>query len=408
MLTTEENELLSRVGPGTKMGTVLRQFWVPALRSARLEAGGAPERVRLLGQDFVAFRASDGRVGFLDEACPHRGVSLSIARNHDCALQCLYHGWKIDVSGKVVDIPTEPEATRAELMARIKVAHYPVREAGTIVWVWLGGGTPGDFPAFAWTDLPEGHVKSQLGIVRTNWLTGLEGQLDSAHVGILHSDWVNREPSNFGNSNIDHTIFDLAPRFEFEEQDYGYREAAIRTMPDGTSYVRVREFCLPWYSYIPQKGGRAAMQLMTMSIPIDDEWAAQWDIRYNLVQPLAHNPMFDYGDPNDGARGIGGVEMRFGQDRAKVKDGKWGGFPSVRHEDFAIAMATLGIPDRSREQLSSSDLSIVRARRLLLKTAREHVEGNPPPGFERKIDWASIRSFAEIIPAELEWRTIPK
>jgi phthalate 4,5-dioxygenase oxygenase subunit len=408
MLTTEENELLSRVGPGTKMGNVLRQFWIPAFRSALLARGGAPERVRLLGEDFVAFRAADGRVGVLDEACPHRGVSLSLARNDDCALQCIYHGWKIDVSGKVVDIPTEPAATRADLMARIKVGHYPVREAGTIVWVWLGGGTPSDFPAFNWTSLPEGHVKTQLGIIRTNWLTGLEGQLDSAHVGILHSDWVNREPSKFGNSNIDHTIFDLAPRFEFEEQDYGYREAAIRSMPDGTSYVRVREFCLPWYSYIPQKGGREAMQLMTMSIPIDDEWSAQWDVRYNLVRPLEFNQIFDFGDPNDGARGIGGIETRFGQDRTKVAAGKWTGFSSVRHEDFAIAMAQGTIPDRSREQLSTSDLSIVRARRLLVKTAREHVDGQPPPGFAGKTDWASIRSFAEIIPPEIEWRTLPR
>ena len=148
MLSKEKNELLTRVEHGASMGQFLRQYWVPAVRAARLERDDAPTRVRLFGENFVAFRATDGRVGFFDEGCPHRLASLTLARNEDCALTCIFHGWKIDVSGKVVDVPTEP-AERAFFGDKVKVNHYPVREAGGLIWVWLGLGEPSPFPAFA-------------------------------------------------------------------------------------------------------------------------------------------------------------------------------------------------------------------------------------------------------------------
>jgi phenylpropionate dioxygenase-like ring-hydroxylating dioxygenase large terminal subunit len=406
-LLREENELLSRVGKGTPMGDFMRQFWIPAFLGARLEPDGPPERIRLLGQDFVAFRATDGRVGFLDEGCPHRGVSLALARNENCALQCIFHGWKIDVSGKVVDVPAEPPEQRAQFMARIKVNHYPVREAAGIVFVWLGGGEPAPFQDLQWTSLLESHLRLTVGIIKASWLNGLEGQLDSAHVGILHQDWVTRDRGRFGTSNIDHTTVDLAPRFEFEIEPYGYREAAIRSMPDGRHYVRVREFVMPWYSYIPQQGGRAAMQLMTISVPVDDEHSAQWDVRYSLAGPLADNAIFAPLREEVMAQVRGGAETRWGQDRGRVAEGRWSGFSAVRHEDYAVAMAQGAIADRTAEHLATSDLSIVRARRQLLAAVRDHQEGKAPPS-RAAIDWPAIRSFAEIIPAETDWRTLPR
>lgn len=286
----DDNELLSRVARGTPMGDFMRRFWVPAIPSGVLEPGGDPQQLTLLGERMVIFRAHDGRIGVFDEGCPHRGVSLVLAHNRDCALTCIFHGWKIDVSGTVVDVPAEPVERRAAFASRVKVRRYPTREAAGIVFVWMGDGEPVPFPAFNWIDLPADQVRASVAIVAASWLNGLEGQLDSAHVGILHSDWVNKGAS-FGKSNIDRTSLDLAPRFEFEEQPYGYREAAVRTMPDGQSYVRVREFVLPWYSYIPQQGAREAPQLMTISVPIDDETSAQWDVRYNLVKPMDFTQM---------------------------------------------------------------------------------------------------------------------
>ena len=405
----DDNELLSRVGPGTPMGAFMRKFWVPALPSSELETDGDPRLVRLLGQSMVAFRAGDGRVGVFDEGCPHRGVSLVLAHNKDCALTCIFHGWKIDVSGKVVDVPAEPPERRAAFAQRVKVRSYPVRETAGIVFVWMGEGEAAPFPAFQWAALPPSHVRATCGIIRANWLNGLEGQLDSAHVGILHSDWINRG-QDFGKSNIDRTSLDLAPRFEFEEQPYGYREAAVRAMPDGQAYVRVREFVMPWSSYIPQQGGRAAPQLMTMSVPIDDETSAQWDVRYTLTKPIEPSTLPGGNAPifQDLTRTMGDAATRFGQERQRIHAGKWSGFPSVRHEDYAIAMSQGAIPDRSREHLSTSDASIVRARRVLRDAVRAGAEGRALGCFEDAIDWGRVRSFAEVVPAGADWRSLPR
>src|SRR6185437_11863224 len=204
MLSKEDNQLLSQVGAGTPMGDFMRKFWVPAMRSDGLEAGGDPQKIRLLGEDMVAFRGHDGRVGVLDERCPHRGVSLALARNADCALTCIFHGWKIDVEGKVVDVPAEPKATRAAFAASVPVRKYPAREAAGILFVWMGEGAPAPFPRWTWTQLPESHLRFYAGKIRANWMNGMEGQLDSAHVGILHSDWVNKG-ADFGKSNVDLT-----------------------------------------------------------------------------------------------------------------------------------------------------------------------------------------------------------
>jgi nitrite reductase/ring-hydroxylating ferredoxin subunit len=404
----EENELLSRVGPGTPMGTFMRQFWVPVMPAAGLEAGGDPERIRLLGEDFVAFRAHDGRVGFFDEGCPHRGVSLVLARNADCALTCIFHGWKIDVSGKVVDVPAEPPDRREAFAARVKVNHYPTAEKAGILWVWLGKGEPAPFPHYNWIDLPQSHIRFGLGKINSGWLNGLEGQLDSAHVGILHQDWSTKDPKQLGKSNIDYTTLDLAPRFEFEEQPYGYREAAVRNMPDGTHYVRVREFVMPWYSYIPQGGGREGVQLLTISVPVDDETSIQWDVRYNLARPLTDSNWPNQTRINDMTALLGGPEKRYGQDREMVKAGKWSGFKVLRHEDYAVAAAQGKIAARDKEFLGSSDISIVRARRALMNAAKKSTTGEKGPEFNPAIEWGLIRSFAEMIPANADWKQLPR
>ena len=409
MLNQEQLDLLTRVGPGTPMGGLMRQFWIPALRAARLTPDGAPVRVGLLGETFVAFRATDGRVGFFEEGCPHRRCSLALARNEENGLRCIFHGWKIDVSGVVVDVPTEPADRRARFAATIPVRHYPVREAGGILWVWLGAGEPGQFPAFNWLDLKPDQITIRIGIINSNWLNGLEGQLDSAHVGILHQDRINPGAmrSNSLNGLVGH---DSAPRFEFEPQPYGYREAALRTLPDGNIYARVREFVLPWYSYIPN-GSREQRQLCTISVPIDDTHSAQWDVWYNLSGPL--EPMddvtaFGRDQPDDIAAGMGGIDSRFGQDRPAMKSGAWSGFSATRLEDFAVAVAQGQVSDRTRENLGSTDASIVRARRLLLEAVGRHQGGDGIPGFDRPIEWGAIRAFDTVFAPGTDWRALPR
>jgi phthalate 4,5-dioxygenase oxygenase subunit len=407
MLTREENELLCRVGPGTPMGEFMRQFWVPALRSQRLEADGAPVRVQLLSQNLVAFRATDGRVGVFDEGCPHRCTSMALARNEDNALTCIFHGWKIDVSGKVVDVPSEPPERRAEFAAKVRVAHYPVREAAGIVWVWLGKGEqPAEFPNYNWINLPPGHTRVRIGLVNSNWLQGLEGQLDSAHVGILHQDWINPRSTTPVGRRMGNVGYDTSPRFEFEMQPYGYREAAVRNMPDGSHYVRVREYVMPWFSYIPH-GGRDIDQNVTISVPVDDEHSAQWDVNYNLERPLAQAPAgVGFDQPDNYATHIGNFDNHFNQNRKSMKEGSWSGFSSVRHEDFAVAVAQGIVCDRTREYLGTSDSSIIRARRLLLESVRRFMKGDPV--FKQPIDWNVIRALDEVIPADADWRALQR
>jgi len=416
MLTQEENELLCRVGPGTPMGAYMRAFWLPALRGERLAAGGAPVRLRLLGEDLVAFRAADGRVGIFDEACPHRGASLAMACNEGDGLRCSYHGLKLSAGGTVVDVPMERRERRARYAAQVPVAVHPVHEAGGIVWTWLGDRAvpPAPFPEFNWTRLPAEQVKSAVGIIPANWMQGLEGQLDSAHVGILHRDQFSpnrlRGAGKVGYDSAPRlaiTTADSAPSFEFEPQPYGYREAAVRVLRDGRHYVRVREFVVPFYSFIPL-GGRDDIHNVTMSVPIDDSHSAQWDIFFYLNRALPEGNVFDTPTPDDYAANLGTLDNRFGQDRRRMRESSFSGLEWLRVEDFAVAVSQGAIVDRSREYLGSSDTSVLRARRLLIAQARQHATGKPALGVGRAIDWSVIRALDAIIPADGDWRSLPR
>jgi phenylpropionate dioxygenase-like ring-hydroxylating dioxygenase large terminal subunit len=379
------------------MGRFMRQFWTPATLSRALVADGPPKALRLLGQNFVAFRASDGRVCMLDEGCPHRGASLALAHNSDCALQCLYHGWKIDVSGKVVDVPTEPAHRRAEFASRVNVRRYPLHEAAGIVWAWLADGEAAPFPCLNWTDVPTDHVYTSLNVIRASWVFGFEGQLDGAHVGILHQDWTSPIPGEVKNSEL---------RLEFEDQPYGYREAVLRNLPDGTTLARVKECVMPWYVYIPSEGGREATQLLTISVPIDDDTSAQWFVYYNLQHPIEFEkfpPMTSERDYTHLA-----TDAQYGQDRTLFAAGKWSGYPSLPLEDFAVATAQHAAADRERENLSHTDQSIVYARRMLCDAARRYANGESLACLSDGVAWESIRAFAEPVPAGTDWRDLTR
>ena len=187
MLTAEENEVLCRVGPGTPMGKVLRRYWTPAFQLGDLPAPDCPPvRVTILGENFVAFRDTDGRLGFLDELCCHRGASLALGRVEDCGIRCLYHGWKYAVDGTIMETPNLATPTFRE---RVKHGAYPVREAGGLAWVYLGPpGTEPPFPAFAWSAADPDELLVTEMIMDCNWMQVLEGSIDSSHVGVLHLD----------------------------------------------------------------------------------------------------------------------------------------------------------------------------------------------------------------------------
>jgi phthalate 4,5-dioxygenase len=413
-MKSEDNDLLTRVGPGTPMGDMLRQYWTPAIRSAALEADGAPVMVRLFGQDFVAFRATDGSVGFLDEACAHRGVSLALARNEENGLRCIFHGWKFDVTGRVVDAPAEPEDRREKFCASIKVNRHAVREAAGVVWVFVGKGEVPPFPEFEFNNLPPEQVCIRRGVVPYNWLQGLEAHLDSSHVGFLHSGWAQKESAGTEKRQremINMMMADKAPKFEMEDTSYGMRESALRDLGNGTTYARVREVVMPFHTFIPapQKAHCSAR----ISVPIDDETSAEWYVLYDPVGKLNPDIIRAFffntaSDPDDFAANLGDKTTLWGQDREAMKNGHYSGLTrNVAFEDF-IVQASMGRRfDRSKEQLGSADVIVVRARRMLLEAVRAFMEGRPAP-WNGPIDYSAIRAQSLTYDRSRSWRDFEK
>ena len=412
MMNASDNELLTRIGPGTPMGAMLREYWVPACRSAKLDADGAPEKVRLFDENLVAFRVTDGRVGFMQEACPHRCVSLALARNEENGLRCLFHGWKFSVEGKCVDAPTEPHEQRERFAASVPVRSYPVHEAGGLVWVYMGAAeAPPRFPDYEFTGLPDSHVQPYRGIIRANWLQGLEALLDSAHVSFLHSANLNSDRGrNYFKAESDYMLGDGAPEFEFDERPYGFREGAIREEGEARAYARVREVSLPFFSFIPSapRGPR----IVCCSIPIDDVTTAQWYIAYDTEAPL-RPVLFDAfgmwsGDPDHFNADMGGPENLWHQDREAMKDGHWSGITGRgnAYEDFAVQESMGPIVDRSQEDLGTCDRVIYRARQLLLDAVRRHRDTGELSFVGDGIDYGAIRAVSFAYPREMDWRDV--
>jgi phenylpropionate dioxygenase-like ring-hydroxylating dioxygenase large terminal subunit len=408
-LTREQNELLTRVGPGTAMGEMLREYWMPAVHSAALERDGAPKRVRLMGENFVAFRASDGSVGLVDEACPHRGASLALGRNEQGGLRCIFHGWKIDPSGQVVETPCEPADRRAAFAAAQQVRAFPTHEVGGVVWVYLGKeATPPRFPEFEFTKLPASHVDIRRGLVHYNWLQGLEAHIDSSHVGVLHSGFIGRGVGDAQLRDLNLTMVDTAPEFEMDVTSYGLREGALRSVGEGRTYARIRQIVLPFFTFIPGAKGDPCSGRAT--VPVDDEWDAEWYIVYDPDQPVTPERLANLyrgasQDPEDFAANLGTADNFWHQDRDAMKAGHWSGLTrNIPFEDFIIQSSMGPLVDRSKEQLGAADAIIVRTRRLLLDAVEEYRLSGTIPWRSDEIDFAAIRALAVTFPKEQDWR----
>ena len=399
MLTKEENELLTQTGPGTPMGEVMRRYWIPALMSSELaEPDGEPVQVRILGERLVAFRDTDGKVGLLEEACPHRGCSLWYARNEESGLRCMYHGWKIDVDGQVVDTPNESATLRVHATA------YPTREAGGFVWAYLG---PRDrmppFRWFNWMKLPLDHIAITKVHEEANYLQGVEGSIDTSHVGFLHRAFV---PGPWG-AVSGATVSDLHPKLDVQMTNYGFRYAALRADEDGHQNVRVTPFILPFHTCVPARPGETV--LFHAYVPRDDESNWAYDIRYRVEGPI---------DMEEHLRRERNVELQpdfrkprnYGnhhlQDREAMKDKNFSGILGIKNQDYAAVESMGPIVNRTREHLGASDLAVMAMRKQLLELARLVAAGQDPPGLEADIPSDLIVSADADIPATADWREV--
>lgn len=407
MLDKEANDRYNLVEPGTALHAMARRYWLPFLRSEALEANGAPRKVELLGEMFVAFRAEDGRIGFFDEQCPHRGASLSLARSGDNALTCIFHGWKFDVSGKCVDTMSE---SNPRFCATVKLKAYPARDAGGVLWVYLGEGAPPLLPDWEFMSLPPTHRRARVGYTDSNWTQNLETLLDSAHIGILHAEPVN----NKVNTSLTHISGIHAPKLSVLETPYGLQAYSRRERGDGKVFLRVTEFVAPFA--VLNGSTREEESRLLFMIPINNRRAAFWRIEWDMK----HDQNW-WRDESE-AKGVLGLKFvdhddflagsfdrsleRFGQDRQAMDKGHWSGFMDLRAEDAAVA-ESVPIVDRTNEHLGASDLVIAKMRRQLLNALDAFEEGAPalglgPHGDGSGIPYRDLRGTSELIPADLD------
>jgi phthalate 4,5-dioxygenase len=407
MVTREENELLCRVTGDAPMGKMLRQhYWLPAVLSARVRKGEAPVRVKLFGQNFVAFRGADGKVGFLDEACPHRGASLALARVEDCSLRCLFHGWKISSGGEVLDVPNEPNNPK-EFAKTVRVKAYPAREGAGIVWVWLGEGEAPPCCDFEWMDLPPEQVYAAGIELNANWLQGVEATIDSSHIALLHASWTTNSATDFGA-----TRENTAVSYEFDKTSYGFRAAALRSTADGSRIARITEFVMPYYGLIaPIFSGPNQDRTAIIAVPIDDENLIQWYIYYNPEKPVDSWRRTQRANQWPMAGGLPGDKSNnWGQNRQIMDAGNNTGFFEIVIEDFVVMVSMGPIVDRSNEYLCSADQAIIRVRRQLLDEVKAFMAGKKPKSAQGEtMSYRSIRAVGGRLatPSE-DWRQIAR
>jgi len=407
MLTQEENELLTRTGPGTPMGELFRRFWLPAALSEELTPDGPPLRLTILHEDLVAFRDSDGRVGIIDGYCPHRRARLYFGRNEESGLRCIYHGWKFDVLGNCLDTPSEPP--EFDLRDKVRMKAYPAREWGDVVWVYMG---PRDkmpeLPQFEWCRVPASHRTVARWVQECNYFQAMEGEMDPTHGPMLHQ-WFDGSASRLNGlrpglsqfNGAGRPSYGFAPRITIKEAAHGLVSGSYVPNAGGEGYRwRLNRWLAPIYSLIAAAaypvGGRCW-------VPIDDEHLTAFQYLWNPDRPLTeeerrrlqpngveekeYSPALDrcvYWLPNgyalDTWRDRRNRENDYLQDRELQRTKNFSGVPAQRTQDACVVerQGEGPIADRSREYLGSSDKTIIAMRRKLLQMVWELQDGVEP------------------------------
>ncbi len=394
MLTTEENETLCRVGPGTPMGELFRRYWLPALLPVELpHPDSDPIRVRILGEDLIAFRDTSGRIAFMQNNCPHRGASLFFGRNEEDGLRCVYHGWKFDVTGQCVDMPNEP--AESNFKTKVKARAYPGVQRGGVIWIYMGppDKQPG-LPDYFGCTQPNAEDRVAVKMQRdSNYAQIIEGTIDSSHLPFLHREF-SRLP--YGSS----AIADAPDMFAVRETDFGFVYGARRPAAE-QYYWRVSAFVMPGFTHVANSS-RAGNGIFV--VPIDDEhtwwWYAGVDetvkipevpgrlrdavmSRENVdmfVRALCNAP----DDPTVGLlpgtwRKVRNLQNDFLIDRQMQRTVNYTGIPGANTQDAAVTDSMGPIYDRTHERLGTTDVAIIHMRRQLIRMARDLAQGIEPP-----------------------------
>jgi nitrite reductase/ring-hydroxylating ferredoxin subunit len=426
MLSREDTELLCRVGPGTAMGDLIRQYWIPALMSSELpEPDGAPTRVRLLGENLIGFRVTSGRVGLIQNHCPHRGASLFFGRNEGEGLRCAYHGWKYDCEGACVDMPNEPP--ESTFKAKIRARAYPCIERNDIIWTYMGPRTtPPPLPDIEPNLLPRGEYAIQKVLRECNWFQALEGDIDTSHLGFLHLGAVKLGDTQPG--TFDHyLIADRAPRYEVVETEFGTSYGAYRPAEADAYYWRIAHYLFPFYSMIPT--GILGMQVLVRAwVPVDDGHVMFWSISAPSSR-LGRGAAGGAAGLTAAGRVVAAAGARDGSmeflpdttdwlgkfrltqnrdndyliDREAQRTESFTGIAGIHQQDQAVTESMGSIYDRTQEHLGSSDAMVIRTRRRVIAAARAlRHEGVVPPGVDNPAIYR-CRSGGVILPRDADW-----
>ncbi|MCY3819744.1 MAG: Rieske 2Fe-2S domain-containing protein [Gammaproteobacteria bacterium] len=423
MLSSEDNARLTRTGPDTPMGNVFRAYWMPALLSSELpEPDCPPKRVRLLGEDFVAFRDTRGRVGIVEPVCPHRGANLFFGRVADCGIRCSYHGWKFDHRGNCLEIPTLAPEAEERVRPRAAIRALEARESGDVIWAYMGDGPAPELPRFEFAEVPPEHRFVSKKLQQCNWAQACEGGLDTAHFSYLHAGirdgervglhevsgprsgaTGDNEPPSM--ARFRWLIEDGRPQFTVLEHDAGLLLCASRQADGDQLYWRMTQFLMPNHSLAPGNFPDEN-NLGNTWVPIDDVSCWIFCYCWNPDRPLTEK------ETERLSRGWGVfpemeadyVPLRRREndyliDRTLQRESSFTGIRGISEQDQAIADSQGLIADRTRELLGQTDLGVVRFRNMVLAAASGVEEGKTPKGADCP-DAYLVRSGDFVAPAD--------
>lgn len=421
-MNANDNDLLTQVGPGTPMGSFLREFWVPACLSSELVADAPPLRIMLLGEKLIGFRRTDGRVGLMGHNCPHRGASLFFGRNEGDGLRCAYHGWKFNVDGQCTEMPNVPAAS--DFSAQLRAKSYPTAERNGLVYAYMGvASEPPALPQIDALRMPEGEMRITARQRECNYLQSLEGDLDTSHFGFLHLGGVSYD-------DVDHdevhstTILNRSPEYHCTESEWGTTYSAYRPSPrPGETYYRVSHYIFPFWTATPDADFDDNITTFA-SVPMDDTHT----MVYNLFYKKRRDPMRRRKDgsaipglepdadklpipmlPNDAGwfgrwRPAHNASNDYMIDRDMQRTQSFTGISSVFSQDQAMVESMGTTADRTAENLALSDIMVVRTRRRIMAALKAFCETGMLPSIVGTPGLLKgVRSGAFLAPDSVDW-----
>jgi len=360
-----------------------------------------PVRVTLLSEQMIAFRDTEGRVGLIDEFCAHRGVSLWFGRNEESGLRCPYHGWKYDVTGQCVELPSVPS-----MCGEVKLKSYPTMELGDVIWTYMG---PPELqppvPAFEWATVPSESRYVSRRLQECNYLQAMEGGIDSVHLSFLHRGDLRSDPLHTGSRGATFAA-NTDGVFEVVETDGGMIIGVRRSAEPGYLYWRITQWIMPFFTIIPPYGDNALNGHAW--VPVDDNTCMAWCMTHHPTRPLTDAEL-------ETMRSGGGIHVnlipgtvrpvvnrdnQYMMDRDAQQAGKtYCGVKGISMQDAAIQESQGFVQDRTRELLVPTDRAIVLARQRLRRAMATVQAGGRPDA----IDPAAhrVRSASVILPEDV-------